>query len=54
MSDVETDVLDIVIVGGGLVGTTLAERLTRDQHDITLIDEALVKSLKKMSAAPKP
>jgi trk system potassium uptake protein TrkA len=29
---------DIVIVGGGLVGQTLADRLARDGHDITLIE----------------
>ena len=29
---------DILIVGGGLVGQTLAERLSRDGHDVTLIE----------------
>lgn len=29
---------DIVIVGGGLVGQTLADRLARDGHDVTLIE----------------
>lgn len=29
---------DIVIVGGGLVGQTLADRLSRDGHDVTLIE----------------
>ena len=29
---------NIVIVGGGLVGQTLAERLARDGHDVALIE----------------
>ena len=28
----------IVIVGGGLVGETLADKLARDGHDISLIE----------------
>lgn len=38
--------MKIVIVGGGLVGTTLAERLTRDQHDITLVDDDVERARK--------
>ena len=30
--------MKIIIVGCGKVGTTLAEQLNREQHDITLID----------------
>jgi trk system potassium uptake protein TrkA len=38
---------NIVIVGGGLVGATLAERLARDAHDVTLVenDRARVEEL---------
>jgi trk system potassium uptake protein TrkA len=38
---------DIVIVGGGLVGQTLADRLARDGHDVTLVerDPATVRQL---------
>ena len=37
----------IVIVGGGLVGQTLAHRLTRIGHDVTLVeqDEGTVRDL---------
>ena len=31
--------LNIIIVGGGKVGATLVERLSRENHDITLIDK---------------
>lgn len=31
--------MNIFIVGGGLVGSTLAEKLARDGHDVTLIEE---------------
>lgn len=30
--------MNILIVGGGLVGSTLAEKLARDAHDVTLIE----------------
>jgi trk system potassium uptake protein TrkA len=30
--------LNIVIVGGGLVGSTLSEKLSRDGHDVSLLD----------------
>ena len=30
--------MKIIIVGCGKVGTTLAEQLNRENHDITLID----------------
>ena len=29
--------MKIVIVGAGLVGTTLAEKLSRDGHDVSLV-----------------
>ncbi len=29
----------IVIVGAGLVGSTLADRLSRDGHDVSIIDQ---------------
>jgi len=32
--------MNIVIVGGGRVGQTLAEKLARDGHDVSLIDES--------------
>ncbi|MBE5943595.1 MAG: Trk system potassium transporter TrkA [Lachnospiraceae bacterium] len=31
--------LSIIIVGGGKVGTTLVERLSKEEHDITIIDQ---------------
>ncbi len=34
-----SDPMDIVIVGAGLVGTTLAERLSRDGNDVSLVDK---------------
>ena len=30
--------LNIIIVGGGKVGTTLVEQLAQEGHDITIID----------------
>ena len=30
---------EVLIVGGGLVGQTLANRLSRDGYDVTLIDQ---------------
>jgi len=32
--------MKVVIVGGGLVGSTLAEKLSRDRHDVSLVDAA--------------
>ena len=32
--------MKVVIVGGGLVGSTLAEKLSRDRHDVSLVDES--------------
>ena len=39
--------MNVVIVGGGLVGSTLAEHLSRDGHDVCLVDSdpALVREL---------
>ena len=31
--------LNIIIVGGGKVGTTLVEQLAQEGHDITIIDQ---------------
>ena len=31
--------MQIVIVGGGLVGTTLAEKLSGDGHDVSLVEQ---------------
>jgi trk system potassium uptake protein TrkA len=33
-----TDLKNIVIVGGGLVGQTLADRLSRDNYDVTVVE----------------
>ena len=35
--------LNIIVVGGGKVGATLVERLSRENHDVTLIDKNRVK-----------
>jgi trk system potassium uptake protein TrkA len=32
--------MKVLIVGGGLVGSTLAEKLSRDGHDVSLVDES--------------
>ena len=34
----------IIIVGAGLVGSTLADRLSRDGHDVAIIDKDLDKA----------
>ena len=34
----------IVIVGAGLVGSTLADRLSRDGHDVTLVEKDATKA----------
>jgi trk system potassium uptake protein TrkA len=31
--------MNIVVVGGGLVGSTLSEKLSRDGHDVSLVDQ---------------
>jgi trk system potassium uptake protein TrkA len=31
--------MNVVIVGGGLVGSTLSEKLSRDGHDVSLLDQ---------------
>jgi trk system potassium uptake protein TrkA len=35
--------MNIVIVGGGLVGATLAAKLSRDGHDVTLVEQNVAK-----------
>jgi len=32
--------MKVLIVGGGLVGSTLADKLSRDGHDVSLVDES--------------
>jgi len=43
--------MKIIIVGCGKVGTTLAEQLNRENHDITLIDtdDEALKTAKRFS-----
>ena len=36
--------MKIVIVGAGLVGTTLAEKLSRDGHDVSLVESEASKA----------
>jgi trk system potassium uptake protein TrkA len=42
--------MKIVIVGAGLVGTTLAERLSRDGHDVSLVESAPSKARELLAA----
>ncbi len=39
--------MKVIVVGGGLVGSTLAERLASDGHDVVLVEQsrALVSEL---------
>ena len=45
--------LNIIVVGGGKVGATLVERLSRENHDVTLIDKNRVK-LCLLYTSPSP
>jgi trk system potassium uptake protein TrkA len=42
--------MKIVIVGAGLVGTTLAERLSRDGHDVSLVESEPSKARELLAA----
>ena len=44
------DFMKIVIVGAGLVGTTLAEKLSRDGHDVSLVESDASKARELLGA----
>ncbi|NIT88997.1 MAG: NAD-binding protein, partial [Gemmatimonadetes bacterium] len=35
--------MNVIVVGGGLVGANLAGGLARDGHDVTVVEEAVSK-----------